>query len=71
MAGNSNSSPIAYLSAEAPYAVHAIGAEGLPVEPLCLEHVAIDTVDLPPASCSTSVDGLVFSRTRQAWVSRD
>ena len=51
------------LAAQAPDAVPAEGTEGLPVEPLGLEDVAIHLVHLPPAPGPAPVD--TAGNTRQ------
>ena len=59
--------PVA-LPRETPYPSAALAAVRSPVKALGLEEVAIGSVRLSPSSGSMAVDGLVFCRTRHAWL---
>lgn len=59
--------PVA-LPRETPYPFAALATVRSPVKALGLEEVAVGSVQLPPSSGSTAVDGFVFSRTRHAWL---
>lgn len=62
------------LTSKAPYSISADGTVGTPVETLGLKSVAICTIKLSPAACTSAVDGLIFSWTghsRTFWYTRE
>jgi len=62
------------LTSKSPYSVSTDGTVGTPVETLGLKSVAICTIKLSPAACTSAVDGFVFSWTghsRTFWYTRE
>lgn len=59
------------LASESPYSVSADGTVGTPVETLGLKSVAICTIKLSPAACTSAVDGFIFSWTGHSRTFRD
>merc|ERR1719367_1232162 len=51
------------LTPQAPNSVMAVGTESTPIEPFCLENVAVDFVNLSPSASPTAVYTPIFSLT--------